>query len=206
MEGPPLGPGGEDITLPDQVAPRGRKASSTRKIKPQTSNCYAMPWCSLPLLPLVHVRVRCPGPCGACSPVCALCAVCVCRWCLHCRQRLGQLMHRCNSVVFSGVCRRCLGGSRAPGVRLARPDVHGYGSGRVWLGASLLLVLAGLAAVWAVGVGCGNVAPSAGLVIRQWLAVLGCGSRLIRVGALAALGACDGCGLEFGVFARSGAR
>ena len=32
------GPGGEDITWPDQVAPRGRKASSTRKIKPQTSN------------------------------------------------------------------------------------------------------------------------------------------------------------------------
>ena len=38
MEGPPLGPGGEDITWPDQVAPRGRKASSTRKIKPQPSN------------------------------------------------------------------------------------------------------------------------------------------------------------------------
>ena len=38
MEGPRLGPGGEDITWPDQVAPRGRKASSTRKIKPQTSN------------------------------------------------------------------------------------------------------------------------------------------------------------------------
>ena len=38
MEGPPLGPGGEDITWPDQVAPRCRKASSTRKIKPQTSN------------------------------------------------------------------------------------------------------------------------------------------------------------------------
>ena len=38
MEGPPLGPGGEDITWPDQVAPGGRKASSTRKIKPQTSN------------------------------------------------------------------------------------------------------------------------------------------------------------------------
>ena len=36
MEGPPLVPGGEDITWPDQVAPRGRKASSTRKIKPQT--------------------------------------------------------------------------------------------------------------------------------------------------------------------------
>ena len=39
MEGPPLGPGGEDITWPDQVAPRGRKASSTRKIKPQTRGC-----------------------------------------------------------------------------------------------------------------------------------------------------------------------
>ena len=38
LEGPPLGPGGEDITWPDQVAPRGQKASSTRKIKPQTSN------------------------------------------------------------------------------------------------------------------------------------------------------------------------
>ena len=38
MEGPPLGPGGEDLTWPNQVAPRGRKASSTRKIKPQTSN------------------------------------------------------------------------------------------------------------------------------------------------------------------------
>ena len=45
MKGPPLGPGGEDITWPDQVAPRGRKASRTRKIKPQTSN-----FCSLTLL------------------------------------------------------------------------------------------------------------------------------------------------------------
>ena len=42
MEGPPLGPGGEDITWPDQVAPWGRKASSTRKIKPQTSNHYTL--------------------------------------------------------------------------------------------------------------------------------------------------------------------
>ena len=40
MEGPPLGPGGEDITWPDQVAPRGRKASSTRKINPQTSTLF----------------------------------------------------------------------------------------------------------------------------------------------------------------------
>ena len=41
MEGPPLGPGWENITWPHQVAPRGRKASSTRKIKPQTSNLIA---------------------------------------------------------------------------------------------------------------------------------------------------------------------
>ena len=43
MEGPPLGPGGEDITWPDRVAPRGRKASSARKMKPQTSNLWAPP-------------------------------------------------------------------------------------------------------------------------------------------------------------------
>ena len=34
----------------------------------------------VPLLPSVHVRVRCPGTCGACSLVCALCAVCMCCW------------------------------------------------------------------------------------------------------------------------------
>ena len=38
MKGPPIGSGGEDITWPDQVGSRGRKASSTRKIKHQTSN------------------------------------------------------------------------------------------------------------------------------------------------------------------------
>ena len=38
MESPPLGPAGEDITWPNQVAPRGRKASSTTQNKPQTSN------------------------------------------------------------------------------------------------------------------------------------------------------------------------
>ena len=38
MKGPPLGPGGEDITWPDQAATRGRKATSIRKVKPQTSN------------------------------------------------------------------------------------------------------------------------------------------------------------------------
>ena len=56
MEGPPLGPGGEDITWPDQVAPRGRKASSTRKIKPQTSNLKpeapTTPW------PVLHLIAR----------------------------------------------------------------------------------------------------------------------------------------------------
>ena len=38
MKGPPLGPGGQDITWPDMLPPRGRKASSTRNLKPQTSN------------------------------------------------------------------------------------------------------------------------------------------------------------------------
>ena len=38
MKGPLPGPGGEDITCPDKVAPRGRKVSSTRQVKPQTSN------------------------------------------------------------------------------------------------------------------------------------------------------------------------
>ena len=50
MEGPPLGPGGEDITWPNQVPPRGQKASSTRKIKPQTS--YLKPQTSTwPIVP-----------------------------------------------------------------------------------------------------------------------------------------------------------
>ena len=30
MKGPQLGPGGEDITWPDQVAPWGQKAPSTQ--------------------------------------------------------------------------------------------------------------------------------------------------------------------------------
>ena len=33
MKHPPLGPGGEDITWPDQVAPRGRRTPSTQKFK-----------------------------------------------------------------------------------------------------------------------------------------------------------------------------
>ena len=69
MEGPPLGPGGEDITWPDQVAPRGRKASSTRKIKPQTSNLGAI---------LVHARHR--GTTGVLngSPQCGLDSCWIC--------------------------------------------------------------------------------------------------------------------------------
>ena len=47
MEGPPLGAGGEDIPQPDHVAPRGRKASSNRKIKPQTATLKG----TLPLSP-----------------------------------------------------------------------------------------------------------------------------------------------------------
>ena len=47
MKGPPLGPGGEDITWPDQVAPRSRKASSTRNLTPQTTNLLRKK-CSMP--------------------------------------------------------------------------------------------------------------------------------------------------------------
>ena len=50
---------------------------------------------------------------------------------VHCRHKHGQLVRRCNSVVSSGVCRRCCGDGRAPGVRLARPHAHGLGSGWV---------------------------------------------------------------------------
>ena len=52
MKGPPLGPAGEDITWPDQVAPRGRNALVPAKsnLKPQTH------------LPL---RWTCGTPCGA---------------------------------------------------------------------------------------------------------------------------------------------
>ena len=136
----------------------------------------ARPWCPVPLLPSVHVRVRFSGPPGACSPLCALCAVhpvplvvvslflppqfsflflflFPCRAssfflekrgrAYNCRHRHGQLVQRCNSVVFSGVCCRCYGGGSAPGMRLARPDVYGYESGRIWLVASLLLGLPG---------------------------------------------------------------
>ena len=56
------------------------------------------------------------------------------------------------------------------------------------------------------GVGCGYVAPSAGLVRSQGLAVSGCGSGLICAWVLARLGGCDGSGPGFGPLGRSGAR
>ena len=56
------------------------------------------------------------------------------------------------------------------------------------------------------GVGCGYVVPSAGLVRSQGLAVSGCGSGLICAWVLARLGGCDGSWPGFGAFGRSGAR
>ena len=70
LGGPPLGPGGEDITSPDQVAPWGQKVSSTRKIKPQTSNLVA-PNSALqqPCLPLARTcEVVPPGTLGRMEP------------------------------------------------------------------------------------------------------------------------------------------
>ena len=51
MKGPPLGPGGEDITWPDQVASPCRRVPSTRKINPQTSN-------HIRALDYAHTRLR----------------------------------------------------------------------------------------------------------------------------------------------------
>ena len=61
MKGPPLGPGGEIITWPDQVAPRGRKASSTREIKPQTSDLcrHVVPF--IPFIALIRTCLICVG-------------------------------------------------------------------------------------------------------------------------------------------------
>ena len=49
-------------------------------VAPVRPNLGCRPRCPVPMLPLVHVRVRVRGPRGPCSPVCALCAVCVCCW------------------------------------------------------------------------------------------------------------------------------
>ena len=87
MEGPPLGPGGEDITWPDQVAPRGRKASSTRKIKPQTSNLIVpLDYLIVPLD--YHSSHHCPSDgadfvtvdlcrCPQCACPCACASACL---------------------------------------------------------------------------------------------------------------------------------
>ena len=51
MKGLPLGPGGRDITWPDQVAPRGQRKPSTRNVNPQTSNrtCNTAPRLGTPV-------------------------------------------------------------------------------------------------------------------------------------------------------------
>ena len=56
------------------------------------------------------------------------------------------------------------------------------------------------------GVGCGYIVPSAGLVRSQGLAVSGCGSGLICVWVFARLGGCDSSGPGYGAFGGSGAR
>ena len=58
MKGATLGPVGEDITWPDQVAPRGRKASSTRNLKRQNLKTESR----------IHKCIRC----RIFSPICAL--------------------------------------------------------------------------------------------------------------------------------------
>ena len=85
-------------------------------------------WCPVPLLPLVHARVRCPGPCGACSPVCALCAVRVCHWWL------------CPSS-FPPNYRFSLNGKKKR-KRQARAYTAGTGTGSWWGGAIVLCPLA----------------------------------------------------------------
>ena len=52
----------------------GGSAGSPKCVRPWECR----PLRPVPLLPPVHVRVRSPGPLGACSSVRALCAVCVC--------------------------------------------------------------------------------------------------------------------------------
>ena len=72
MKGPALRPGGEDITWPNQVDPRGRKASSTRKRKPQTSNPFVVfflpPPPALPLCALASGALCYGGPFPRCCP------------------------------------------------------------------------------------------------------------------------------------------
>ena len=60
MKGPSLGPGREDITSPDQVAPSGQKASSTRKIKPQIPNTIVTPAQRVLQLKILVQQVRQP--------------------------------------------------------------------------------------------------------------------------------------------------
>ena len=81
----------------------------------------------------------------------------------------------------------------------------------VWVRVGLVRCLFASGAGWlggCVGCGCGlwQHCSLGGPGRSQGLAVLGCGSGLICVGALARLGGCDGCGPGFGAFGRSGVR
>ena len=67
MKGPSLGPSGDDITWLDQVAPRGRKVSSTRNVKPQTCN----------LMVSITAQVRVPSSSEVCTVSRAFFALCL---------------------------------------------------------------------------------------------------------------------------------
>ena len=77
MKGPPLGPGGEDITWLHQVAPYGRNASSTQTLKPEISNrkplstsiTFRPPRCAVVILgPYVLAWPFPPVPCRPFPP------------------------------------------------------------------------------------------------------------------------------------------
>ena len=73
MKGPQLGCVRQEITWPDQVAPRGRKASSILDLNPQTSNCSGQ-WTSCNTLP------HCLGTVGSGPPA------------VHCFTAWGQVV------------------------------------------------------------------------------------------------------------------
>ena len=61
MKAPLIGIGVEDITWPDQVVPRGRKASSTGDLKPQTSNLKPQNSTLKPRRPSQRHKIPPPG-------------------------------------------------------------------------------------------------------------------------------------------------
>ena len=82
MKGPQLDPRREDITWPNRVAPGGRRAPSTRNLKPQNSNLLILLPLRLSALQETGwrvVRVEQEGRATTFS-VQALCWGCVCAW------------------------------------------------------------------------------------------------------------------------------